>query len=65
VHSNNVAQELRLFLSSSGLELDGMPDQQLALWELMAAALHKALPIIEVMADYESTPSCGDSYYRE
>jgi hypothetical protein len=42
-----------------------MTEQQLALWELMAAALHKLLPIVEAMAEYETEASPGDTSYCE
>ena len=43
----------------------GMTEQQLALWELMAAALRKVLPIVEAMAEYETDASPGDASYSE
>jgi hypothetical protein len=42
-----------------------MTEQQLALWEMMAAALRKMLPIADAMAEFEGHESLGDTSYRE
>jgi hypothetical protein len=42
-----------------------MTEQQIALWELMAVALRKMLPIAEAMAEYELEACLGDTSNSE